>query len=304
MQAMSRVLKGLGMMLGVLVGLVVVPLGVVYAVTEMRANKRYTVTPVTLTIPTDAASIARGKHLVEAVSDCVGCHGENLAGGPVLDDPALAVVYARNLTPGRGGLGGQLTDAEYVKAIRHGLRPDGRSLWVMPSYDYTNIADEDLAAIIAYLKTIPPVDNVVPEPTMGPLGRVLTALNQLPAFPAEYIDQAAALAVPPPPEPGVTLEYGRYLIKSAGCSGCHQPDYGGGPVPGSGPDDPPAANLTPAGNLGGWTAEDFIQTLRTGVRPNGAPLTGDMPWQAYGRMTDDELAAVFLYLQSLPPVER
>jgi mono/diheme cytochrome c family protein len=133
---------------------------------------------------------------------------------------------------------------------------------------------------------------------------VLTTLNLLPAFSAEYIDQTAALAVAPAPEAGVTLEYGRYLVKSAGCSGCHQPDYGGGPVPGSAPDDPLAANLTPAGNLGSWTAEDFIQTLRTRVRPNGAPLMGDMPWQAYGRMTDDELTAVFMYLQSLPPVER
>lgn len=91
---------------------------------------------------------------------------------------------------------------------------------------------------------------------------------------------------------------------TAGCSGCHQADYAGGPVPGSPPDAPQAANLTPAGSLAGWTTDDFIQTLRTGVRPNGAPLMGDMPWQAYGKMTDDELTAIFMFLQTLPPVVR
>jgi mono/diheme cytochrome c family protein len=301
---MRTALRRSGIVLGVIAGLIVVAATAIYALSEARANKVYSVSPVAVSIPTDSASLERGRHFAEAISDCVGCHGANLAGGVVFNDPAIGTVYARNLTAGQGGSGGQFTDADWVKAIRHGIRPTGRSLWIMPSYDYHNLADDDLAAIIAYVKTRPPVDNVLPEPRLGPLGRVLTVLGALPLFSAELTDQNPI--VPAAPEPGITVEYGSYLVRSAGCSGCHGPDYAGGSVPGSPPEAPQAPNLTPAGSLGGWTADEFVQTLRTGLRPDGRPLVGDMPWQAYGQMTDDELTAVYLYLQSLPavPTER
>src|SRR5690606_10791069 len=134
-----------------------------------------------------------------------------------------------------------------------------------------------------------------PEPKTGPLGTMLVATGQLP-FAAALIDHTA------PPmediEAAVSVEYGEYLATT--CTGCHRPDFTGGPLPGAGPDDVPAANLTPAGNLGNWTQEAFIQTLRTGVTPEGKELDPTvMPWPITQQMSDDELAAVWLYLRRL-----
>jgi mono/diheme cytochrome c family protein len=298
---MRKVLKIVGILVGVLVAVIVVAALGVTINYNSRANKVYDVAPAALVIPTDAAGLERGQHLVEAVSDCVGCHGPDLAGMPVIDDPALGTIWSKNLTTGQGGLGGQLSDADLELAIRHGLRPDHHSLVVMPSYDYHNLSDADVAAIIAYVRTVPPVERMVPEPTLKPLGLVLTVLGALPTFTAELIDESAAL--PPAPAPGVTTEYGHYLVQIAGCSGCHGEGLGGGKVPGSDASVPPAPNLTPSGEVGQWTLAMFMDTLRTGVKPSGTPLNDEMPWRAYGHMTDDELAAVFTYLQALPPAE-
>lgn len=295
---MRKLLRVLGWIVAGLGALVVVAVAAVVIVYNSRANKAYAVPEAAVVIPTDAEAVARGEHLVKAVGGCVGCHGEDLAGGPVIDDPALGTIYSRNLTSGQGGVGAELSDADFVRAIRHGVKPDGKSLVVMPSYDYQHLADADVAAIVAYLRTLPPVDHVIPDPTLKPLGLVLTVLNALPTFPAELVDHTL---VPTAPAAGVTTEYGEYLVSVAGCSGCHGAGLAGGVVPGSGPDAPPAPNLTPSGELGQWTAEMFVTTLRTGVRPSGTPLAGDMPWREYGQMTDDELAAVFMYLQTLPP---
>ena len=295
---MRKLLRVLGLIVAVLGALVVVAVAAVVILYNSRANKVYSVPAANVVIPTDAAAIARGKHLVEAVSDCVGCHGPDLSGMAVIDDPALGTIYSRNLTTGEGGVGAELTDAQLVQIIRHGVKPDGKSLMLMPVYDYQYFSDEDVAAVVAYLRTLPPVEHVVPAPVVRPLGMVLTVLDALPTFTAGRVDHSLA---PTAPAAAVNVEYGHYLIQIASCAGCHTASYGGGPVPGSSPDAPRAANLTPSGELGQWTAEMFIATLRTGVKPSGIALTGAMPWQDYGRMTDDELTAIFLYLQTLPP---
>ena len=208
-------------------------------------------------------------------------------------------VYAANLTAGQGGIGGEYTDADFVRAIRHGVDPDGKPLWVMPAQEFYYLNDHDLGALIAYLKSLSPVDHVMPEHSGGVLGRILFLTGQLPLMPAELINHTAAR--PSPVEPGVTVAYGEYL--AVGCKGCHSANYGGGPVPGAPPDAPLAANLTPAGELAQWSEEDFVNTIRFGVTPAGDQLNPEwMPWPAIGQMTDDELKAVWLYLQSLPPV--
>jgi hypothetical protein len=147
--------------------------------------------------------------------------------------------------------------------------------------------------VIAYLKALPPVDNVLPQKQLGWVARyyVLTTPDLLSAA---TIDHNA----PPPdaPEPGLTVEYGSYLAVS--CGFCHGEDLAGGLEPGAG------LNLTPAGDLGNWTEEDFIRALRTGYRPDGRQLKRDlMPWDRIGEMSDLELRAIWLYLQSLPPVQ-
>ena len=101
------------------------------------------------------------------------------------------------------------------------------------------------------------------------------------------------------PERGVTVEYGKYLMDTNDCRTCHGPNLNGGPFP-----DPTikliSPNLTPGGEVGLWSEADFINTIRTGVTPGGHPLNEHMPWQVYKLFTDDELKAIYIYLQSLP----
>ena len=170
----------------------------------------------------------------------------------------------------------------------------------MPSYEYYFLSDEDLGALIAYIKSVDPVDKVIADDSIGPLGRVLFLAGQLPLIPAEDIPHAAPR--PAAPKPGVTVEYGKYVAIS--CFGCHGEGFSGGPIPGVPPDWPPAKNLTPGGDLANWTEEEFINTLRTGVTPSGYELDSQyMPWPLAAQMTDEELQALWLFLQSLPAKE-
>ena len=122
---MNRVIRITGIVAGSLVGLIVLLGAGVYGASSSRINRIYQVTPAALAIPTDSASIARGRHLATAFAMCTDCHGENLAGGIVADDPAFGRIVAANLTRAPSGLGSRLTDADWVRAIRNGVRPDG-----------------------------------------------------------------------------------------------------------------------------------------------------------------------------------
>lgn len=166
-----RVLRWIGIVTGIVLVLLALAVLGLYFSAGMRLNKSYTVPADGVLIPTDAESIARGQHRVEV--GCTGCHGENLAGGVVFDDPSLAHIEAANLTQGQGGVGSGYSDADFVRAIRYGVDPDGRPLLVMPSTWYYYFSDEDLGAIVAYLTTLPPVDRETRGYTMTPLGRVL-----------------------------------------------------------------------------------------------------------------------------------
>ena len=115
--------------------------------------------------------------------------------------------------------------------------------------------------------------------------------------PAEELDHAPRTRVAP--AEAATPEYGAYLAQV--CTGCHGPDLAGRRVPGTPPELPPAANLTPhADGLGGWTEADFITALRAGKRPDGSDIHPFMPWKTYGAMTDVELRAIWAHLATLP----
>jgi mono/diheme cytochrome c family protein len=244
----------------------------------------------------DSASIARGAHLAQAVGMCVECHGEKLDGQIMIDGP-LGTVTARNLTRGTGGIGTLLTDVDYVRAIRHGVSPDGRALMVMPAQDYMHFTDADLAAVIAYVKSVPPADNVVPDSKISMLARALLVAGKLPLYPAERMDHGAPSPAPVPR--GGTKEYGEYLAHIA-CKGCHGAAYAGGPVTSGDPSWPPASNLTVSGPTKSWNEGDFVRLMRTGRRPDSVPVNVAMPWKSAGRMTDEELHAVWSYLRALP----
>ncbi len=295
----SRILKWIGITLGGLSGLVALAAALLYTVSEARLRKTYDVTPVDIGISYDADVIARGEHLASSIVTCIGCHGPDLSGRAIVDDRVIGRVTSSNLTPGEGGIGGAYSDEDWVRALRHGVRPDGTALLLMPSHEIAKLSAEDTAAIIAYVKTRPPVDNVPEEDRVGLLLRFLFLTGEFPLLPAELIDHTA----PPPAavEAGVTAEYGEYL--AVVCGECHGANLNGGPISGAPPGTAPAANLTPhESGLAGWTEEDFFQVLREGVGPDGALVDEFMPWIYFRNMEDDEIRALWLYLQTLEPL--
>lgn len=267
-----------------------------YLDSERKINATYDIAAAGLSIPTDAASITEGQRLV-AIRGCADCHTADFGGGLFIDGGPLGTYYAANITPGQGSAVATYTADDWERAIRHGVAPDGRGILVMPSVDYDRLSDEDTARMIAYLQTIPAVDRVNPDSTVGPVGRLLIASGALP-FAAALIDHSA-----PAPErvaAEVSPEFGAYVASS--CTGCHTDSLAGGPIPGAQPGDPPAANLTPSGNPGKWTEEQFLETLKTGTTPEGKVLDpAVMPWPITAQMTETELKALWAYLQTLPP---
>ena len=300
-----KILKWFGIIAGGLLGVFLVLLVVLFFVGSRKVNRTYDVQIASVAVPTDAASISKGKHYVEAVWICQVCHGQNLAGPDVdeckvvpctafSDDPLFGKLMPRNLTSGRGGIGGVFTDEDYVRAIRHGIGQDTKALALMPSEIFNKISNEDLGAMIAYLKTLPPVDNELDESGLGPLSRIL-AVFEGSLLPAALIDHNAPRT--PPPVAGITAEYGEYLAET--CTLCHGEQLSGGEVPGD--ERAKAPNITPGGEPGSWTRSQFVDTIRSGINPKGQLLDPRfMPWNRFAQMTDDELDAIWLYLQSLP----
>ena len=291
---MRTFLRRLGIGLGVVVLLAVVAAAGLHLAGGRKLARTYAVTPRPPAEPVaDSALLARGQHVATALAKCAACHGDDLGGRVFIDDPALGRLSASNLTP--GGPTAAYTLADWDRAVRHGVRPDGRGLLVMPSDEFVHLSDHDFAAVVAYLRQLPPVTRELPPTTLRFVGRALLATNQLPMIPAARIDHAAPTS---PPAPGVTREYGRYLAVVGGCTGCHGATLAGGPY--GEPGAPPAANLTPTG-IGSWTEADFRRALRDGVRPNGSPISDKMPWKYTRLMTDDEIAALYMYVRSVPP---
>jgi mono/diheme cytochrome c family protein len=294
---MRRLVKWAVTALGIVAALLLVTAGVVYARSQRRLTRVY---PAAVTlpraIPTDSATIARGAHLA-TIATCGLCHGADLGGAVYSDDAMLGTIAGPNLTRGRGGVGAALTTADIVRAVRHGVARDGTSLVVMPSEVYVRLSESDLAAVVAYVQHLPPVDRDVPATRFGPLGRALLAAGKLNILVAE---KTPPLALAPGGEPAPTAAYGRYLADVTGCHGCHGFGLSGGRVAGP-PSIPPAANLTPAGSMGRWTEVDFARALREGRRPDGTAIDSFMPWLSYAQMTDDEVHALWLYLRGVEP---
>lgn len=289
-----KALKWIGIGVGVLVALILIGVIGIVVTSNSQINTEYDVADYDFEVPSGDEAIAEGARLAW-VRGCNDCHGASAEGGLFIDDPALGTFYAPNLTPG-----GEVADfeaADWARAVRHGVGTDDKGLWIMPATDYYTVSDEDLGLLVAYFRSLDPVDETYPEPVPGPIGRMLVATGGLP-FPAQNIPHDAARPVPP--EPGVTVEYGEYL--STTCVGCHGGDLAGGTTPDA--PDSIKPNLTPtATGLGAWTEEDFRDAIRTGLTPEGDLLDAEiMPWPAFAFMTDDEIAALYLYLQSLEPL--
>jgi len=293
---MRTILTWLGRIVVGLVILIAILAAFIYVRSEQLVNQSYHAPDVTLTVPTDAASIERGHHLATVVADCTGCHGTNFAGTVVIDDPALGRVVSANLTKGQNGMGG-MSDADFVHAIRYGIKPDGHSVLLMPAQDFQHLSDTDLADVIAYVRSLPAADSNLPSTQLGVLGRVLLVAGQLPLVIAPQIDQANAGGAGV--TPAVSADYGKYIV-SFSCAGCHGVGLSGGHVPGTPPSFPNAANLTPSGEVAGWTEADFKKAVQTGVTPAGKTLNEFMPYKTFVNLTDDEVQALWLYVHSVP----
>ena len=298
---MNKVFKWVGIVLGSLIGLVLIAGLVLYFMGNARLNKTYDFSPSNITVPTDAESIAYGKHRAETL--CEGCHGTNLSGienwfaaGP------LGTIDSANLTTGEGGFGQEATsDQDYVNAIRHGVDPEGKPIFMPAVVSTSYLSDKDLGAIIAYVKSVPAVDHKLTGQQFTPLAKVMLAAGILGKLPVELVSHELQVAEP---ERGVSAAYGDYLVNTNDCRICHGSNLNGGPFP-----DPTitliSPNLTPGGELGFWTQAEFINTIRTGTTPGGHSLDPKhMPWDVYKLMTDDELKAIFMYLQSVPKLSQ
>jgi cytochrome c5 len=283
-------------LLAALALLVLLAASTIYGLSERRLNRHYAIEPETVAVPADAAAIERGAHVAK-IRGCLDCHGDNLAGATVVEDPRAGKIYGVNLTRGKGGLPPDYGDADYVRALRHGVSYDGRPLILMPSAEFHELSDEDVGALIAYMKSVPPVDAQMPKSTLGPIMRTVLVLDRrAKLLSAEHIDHAAKPAVAAPATPG---ELGRYLAVS--CTFCHGDGFAGGKIPGVPPDWPAAKNLTTGGEMKSWTQAQFATVLRTGVTPDGRKLDPYyMPWSAFQGMTDPEIQALWDYLRALP----
>lgn len=303
---MRKVLKWIGIGLAALIGLlvvVVVGLAIYGNVNFHRVVDR----PVyELVADSSPAGIARGEYLVRDVIGCQGCHGPAVAEGEEVDrdapligqaeevsqGPMQALFAVPNLTPDQETGLGAWSDSEIARAIREGLDRHGVALAIMPSALFQHLSDADTAAIVGYLRSLEPVSNAIPDLDGNIVVKVVLSLGIL-----EPPNPTAPITEPVVMPPAGTAQYGEYLVSFVGCVLCHGENLAGGTLPMAAPDAPEAANLTPAGSLANWNAEQFIQALREGITPD-RQLSDSMP--RFDRISDEDLRAIFLYLQSLP----
>jgi mono/diheme cytochrome c family protein len=299
--------------------LVVVAGGAVFVAS--RQNLRFDASYPHVAASTDSSVLERGRYIVRVVAPCAGCHGDParrtayttgadvpLSGGFVFDIPP-GQFYTRNLTPDTETGLGNVSDGAVARALRYGVGHDGRAL--LPFMEMQGLSDDDLQAVVSYLRTQSPVRNSVPPHQFTLLGKVVkaTALAK-PVGPS---------ATPPTRSPrGASTETGRYLVESVAlCWSCHTersqmtgaltgPRFGG--TTGFTESDDPTRTWSPpnitsdpeTGRLGKMSEDQFVARFRQGRVIPGSP----MPWQAFSRLAEDDLRAIYRYLKSVPPVKR
>nr|WP_315592500.1 c-type cytochrome [uncultured Cupriavidus sp.] len=242
--------------------------------------------------PTDAAAIAHGKYLYES-RGCMDCHGAKGLGKQVFDEANGFRVRAPDLTRANPAID-KYQPQDWDRAIRHGVAPSGRPLMVMPSEDYNRLSNDDFAALVAYVRSLPPGDGKPGEIHLPWFIQGLYGAGVIKDA-AEKIDHS----LPPSPAiaAAVNAQYGAYVANS--CKGCHGANLRGGNIPGAPPDWPPAANLQPGGAMKTYAqAGQFVAMMRSGKRPDGTDVSRVMPFGAFEKMNDTDLNALYLFLTS------
>lgn len=263
---------------------------------ERKAAREVEVRVVPVPFAKDAASLRLGRYLFEA-RGCAECHAADGHGLVVADDGAGLFVKSPNITAGPGGVVAGYSEADWVRAVRHGVGASGRALLAMPSEDYSRMSDRDFAALVAYARSLPPVSGSSAEIRMPLAVKALYGVG-LVRDAAEKIDHR----LPPAPAvaPAPNAEYGAYVIQM--CVGCHRADFSGGPVEGAPAGWPPAARLAPGPGSAMArydTPEKFFAMMRTGKRPDGGAVSDAMPFATLRNLDDTDLAAMYAYLGTL-----
>lgn len=250
----------------------------------------------TLEVTGTPEQIARGEKLARI--ECVGCHTTNgdlpLSGGRNVGEESplpLGDFYSINLTP--GGPLKDWTDGEIMRVLNEGVDRDGHPLVAMSANTVRYFSDDDKEAIVAYLRSQPPVINDTPNPPDRPnlLAAALVGSGQLKFQPPVKV-------IAPPKGP--TVEYGAYIVGWVACQRCHGDDFAGG-TGGQAGLEPKGPSLRAVRD---WTVDQFVTTLRTGVDPSGHSLDStQMPWKEISLLDDVELGALHAYLKNLPPVQ-
>lgn len=247
-------------------------------------------------IPSDSASLERGKLLAVG---CRECHGHDYSGKDFFNDPAIGYMSSPNLTPAQGSAVENYTDLDWVRTLRHAINPKGRPLMVMPSEAIGLLGDQDLGCLIAYMKSIKPIEKPMGPTQFTFMANILAGAGLFGnLYPYDIIKHDAVRSITAPAK-AATKEYGFYFTQFHGCATCHGEQFNGFKSPD--PVSPPGSNITTGGNFGKWNLDDFKNTLRSGKTPEGKILDAKfMPWPGIGVHEDVELEALYLYLKSLP----
>lgn len=295
---MNRWLKRSLLAVGTLltIGSVALPIGTHLADQKMQ---RSVPLPDLVAVPwrEDNAAVERGRYLY-ASRGCGDCHGLDGAGRDVINDGKGMLVHAPNITRGRGGVVADYTALDWTRTIRHGVKPGGQPVLVMPSEDYNRLTDDDLASLVAHIRQLPRATGSgarIEFPLPVKVAYAVGAMRDA----AEKIDHRLPPARPVPE--AVKPEHGAYVANA--CIGCHGAQLAGGKIGGAPPDWPAAANLTPGANSALAHYPDgaaMAAMFRTGKRPDGSAVSAVMPFQALGAMSDTDIQALFLHLKTLP----
>jgi cytochrome c553 len=298
-------LKWIGTLLAGLLTLIPAALLALALVGYAKLNTRFDNPVEDIQVDRTPAQIARGEKLANA---CASCHSPGnqppLSGTNFIvkfDFPPMGTLYAPNLTP--SGDISDWTDGELIRAIREGVRKNGRSLLIMPADQYRNLSDEDVQALVAFLRSQPATGGPTPENGFNVLGAIFTNLSDF------RTAQPPVGHVSAPP--AGTVEYGKYMVDIIGCRSCHGPELQGRLETGQ-PGPPAGPNLTRI--IPQWTEEEFMAFFNSGTLPGGGKVPiitlssgysePRMNWPMVRAVaTDDELKAMYAYLHSLPPVE-
>jgi mono/diheme cytochrome c family protein len=294
---MSKWVKRTSIALATLALLLVVTTVVGKAMGERKMERNIVLSVAPIEVTADAAHIERGRYLF-STRGCADCHGANGAGKTVVREAGMFVV-APNITAGPNGTTARYGVVDWVRTVRHGVKPNGNPVMMMPSEEYSRLTDEDMAALVAFVQQLRPVagrEAVIDVPAQV---KALYAFGLIQDA-SEKIDHAQAPVHPV--APAVTPEYGAYVANA--CISCHGAALSGGKMPGTPPSWPAAANLTPgkgSAMVHYGSADQFADMLRTGRRPDGKPISPVMPFGSLKQMNDTDMRALYAYLKTVTP---